>query len=116
MLAGCQQSVFIISNREFRIERLNPKSKYVVYLSVLSQISNCQGLGRKNKHEISKTDRIPPEAWSGLLCEPNDQQIDRRMEEQKDTRKWTQESLPATRPAWDSNPRPPASESRSLAT
>ena len=25
-------------------------------LSVLSQISNCQGLGRKNKHEILKTD------------------------------------------------------------
>ena len=27
-------------------------------LSVLSQISNCQGLGRKNKHEILKTDRM----------------------------------------------------------
>ena len=26
-------------------------------MSVLSQISNCQGLGRKNKHEILKTDR-----------------------------------------------------------
>ena len=25
----------------------NPKSKYVAYLSVLSQTSNCQGLGRK---------------------------------------------------------------------
>ena len=35
----------------------NPKSKYVAYLSVLSQISNCQSLGRKNKHEILKTDR-----------------------------------------------------------
>ena len=35
----------------------NPESKYVDYLSVLSQISNCQGLGRKNKHEILKTDR-----------------------------------------------------------
>ena len=35
----------------------NPKSKYVAYLSVLSQISNCQGLGRKNKHEVLKTDR-----------------------------------------------------------
>ena len=35
----------------------NPKSKYVAYLSVLSQISNCQGLGRKNKHKILKTDR-----------------------------------------------------------
>ena len=47
------RSVFIISNREIS----NPKSKYVAYLSVLSQISNCQGLGRKNKHEILKTDR-----------------------------------------------------------
>ena len=28
----------------------NPKSKYVDYLSVLPQMSNCQGLGRKNKH------------------------------------------------------------------
>ena len=36
----------------------NLKSKYVAYLPVLSQISNCQGLGRKNKFEILKTDRI----------------------------------------------------------
>ena len=36
----------------------NPKNKYVAYVSVLSRISNCQGLGRKNKHEILKTDRI----------------------------------------------------------
>ena len=35
----------------------NPKSKHVAYLSVLSQISNCQGLVRKNKHEMLKTDR-----------------------------------------------------------
>ena len=35
----------------------NPKSKYVAYLSVLSQISDCQSLGRKNKHENLKTDR-----------------------------------------------------------
>ena len=35
----------------------NSKSKYVAYLSVLSQISNCQSLGRKNKHDILKTDR-----------------------------------------------------------
>ena len=35
----------------------NPKSKHVAYLSVLSRISNCQSLGRKNKHEILKTDR-----------------------------------------------------------
>ena len=35
----------------------NPKSKYVVYLSVLSRISNCQGLGCKNNNETLKTDR-----------------------------------------------------------
>ena len=35
----------------------NPKHKYVVDLSVLSQISNCQSLGRKNKHDFLKTDR-----------------------------------------------------------
>ena len=35
----------------------NPKNKYVAYVSVLSQISNWQGLGRKNKFEILKTDR-----------------------------------------------------------
>ena len=32
---------------------------YVAYLPVMSQIRNCQGLGRKNKHEILKTDRTP---------------------------------------------------------
>ena len=41
----------------FKSSVSNPKSKYVAYVSVLSQISNCQGLGRKNKHEIVKTDR-----------------------------------------------------------
>ena len=35
----------------------NPKNKYAAYVSVLSQISNCQGLGRKNKHEFLKADR-----------------------------------------------------------
>ena len=34
-----------------------PKNKYVAYVSVLSQISNCQGLGRKINFEILKTDR-----------------------------------------------------------
>ena len=29
-------------------------------MSVLSQISNCQGLGRKNKHDILTTDRMRP--------------------------------------------------------
>ena len=45
-------------SRNFKLSVSNAKSKYVAYLSVLSQISNCQGLGRKNKHEILKTDRI----------------------------------------------------------
>ena len=31
---------------------------YVAYVSVPSQISNCQGLGRENKHETLKADRI----------------------------------------------------------
>ena len=41
----------------FKLSVSNPKSKHVAYLSVLSRISSCQGLGRKNKHEILKTDR-----------------------------------------------------------
>ena len=41
-----------------QIERLKSKSKYVAYVPVLSQISNCQGLGRKRKHTILKNDRI----------------------------------------------------------
>ena len=41
----------------FKLSVSNPKSKHVAYLSVLSQIKNCQGLGRKNKREILKTDR-----------------------------------------------------------
>ena len=45
-------------SQNFKLSVSNPKSKYVAYLSVLSQISNCQSLGRKNKHEILKTDRI----------------------------------------------------------
>ena len=44
-------------SQNFKLSVSNPKRKHVAYLSVLSQISNCQGLGRKNKHEISKTDR-----------------------------------------------------------
>ena len=44
--------------QNFKLSVSNPKSKYVAYLSVLSQISNCQGLGRKNKDEILTTDRI----------------------------------------------------------
>ena len=54
-------------SQNFKLSVSNPKSKYVVYLSVLSQISNCQGLGRKNKHENLKTDRsvCPLEGLAG---------------------------------------------------
>ena len=45
-------------SQNFKLSVSNPKSKYVAYVSVLSQISNCQGLGRKNNFEILKTDRI----------------------------------------------------------
>ena len=45
-------------SQNIKLSVSNPKSKYVAYLSVLSQISNCQSLGRKNKHENLKTDRI----------------------------------------------------------
>ena len=44
-------------SQNFKLSVSNPKSTYVAYLSVLSQISNCQGLGRKNKHECLTTDR-----------------------------------------------------------
>ena len=36
-------------------------------MSVLSQISNCQGLGRKNKHEILKTDRTTTELMNLII-------------------------------------------------
>ena len=45
-------------SRNFKLSVSNPQSKYVAYSSVLSRISNCQGLGRKNKHDLLKTDRI----------------------------------------------------------
>ena len=44
-------------SQKFKLSVSNPKSQYAAYLSVLSQFSNCQSLGRKNKHEILKTDR-----------------------------------------------------------
>ena len=37
-------------SQNFKLSVSNPKSKYVAYLSALSQNSNCQSLGRKNKH------------------------------------------------------------------
>ena len=45
-------------SRNFKLSVSNPKNKYAAYVSLLSRISNCQGLGRKNKFEILKTDRI----------------------------------------------------------
>ena len=53
----CTVSFHNFKSQNFKLSVSNPKSKYVAYLSVLSLISNCQGLGRKNKHEIVKTDR-----------------------------------------------------------
>ena len=55
-------SFHIFKSQNFKLSVSIPKSKYVAYLSVLSQISHCQGLGRKNKHDILKTDRIFPDA------------------------------------------------------
>ena len=46
-------------SQKFKLSVSNPKSKHVAYLSVLSQISNCQGLGRKNKFDFLKTYRTP---------------------------------------------------------
>ena len=37
-------------SQNFKLSVSNPKNKYAAYLSVLSQISKCQGLGRENKH------------------------------------------------------------------
>ena len=45
-------------SQNFKLSVSNPISKYVAYLSIMSNISNCQGPGRKNKHENLKTDRI----------------------------------------------------------
>ena len=47
-------------SQNFKLSVSNPKSKYVACLSVLSRISNCQGLGRKTFFEILKTDRTTP--------------------------------------------------------
>ena len=60
-------------SQDFKLSVSNPKSKYVAYLSVLSQISNCQGLGRKNKHEILKTDRTKILEFGGLATRARSQ-------------------------------------------
>ena len=53
----CTVSFRNFKSQNFKLSVSNPKSKYVAYSSVLSRISNCQSLGRKNKHEVLKTDR-----------------------------------------------------------
>ena len=61
-------------SQNFKLSVSNPKSKCVVYSSVLSQISDCQGLGRKNKHEILKINRklglviCRIACWSRVSC------------------------------------------------
>ena len=50
-------------SQNFKLSVSNPKSKHVAYVSVLSPISNCQGIGRKNKHENLKTDRTRWSHW-----------------------------------------------------
>ena len=54
--------------RIFNSRVSNPKNKNVVYLSVLSRISNYQGLGRKNKHENLKTDRTKYASLHDTTC------------------------------------------------
>ena len=44
-------------SQNFKLRISNPKSKHDDHLSVLSRISNCQGLSRKNNFEILKTYR-----------------------------------------------------------
>ena len=44
-------------SQKFKLSVSNPKKISVVYLSVLSQISNCQSLGLKNNFEMLKTYR-----------------------------------------------------------
>ena len=59
MLLPCSTVSFHnFKSQNFKSSVSNPKSKHVAYLSVLSRISNSQGLGRKNKHETLKIDRI----------------------------------------------------------
>ena len=54
-------------SQNFKLSVSNPKSKYVAYLSVLPQTSNCKGLGRKNKHTILKADHTQIQVWYVVL-------------------------------------------------
>ena len=57
MFCHCYGQFHNFKSQNFKLSVSNPKNKYVAFVSVLSQFSNCQGLGRKNKHDILKTDR-----------------------------------------------------------
>ena len=57
MRERCTVSFHNFKSQSFKLSVSNPKSKYVAYLSVLSQISNCQGIDCKNIHDILKNDR-----------------------------------------------------------
>ena len=54
----CTVSFHNFKSQNFKLSVSNPRSKYVACVSVLSRISNSQGLGRKNKLENLKTYRI----------------------------------------------------------
>ena len=58
MLSNSTVSFHNFKSQNFKLSVSTPESKHVAYVSVLSQISNCQGLGRKSKDEILKTDRM----------------------------------------------------------
>ena len=58
-------------SQNFKVSVSNPETKDDAHLSVLSQNSNCQGLGRKNKHDSLKTDRIS----SGDLRAPHEARV-----------------------------------------
>ena len=44
-------------SQNLKLSVSNPEKKYVACVSVLSRISNSQGLGRKSKVDILRTDR-----------------------------------------------------------
>ena len=55
LVIGVQRSTVSFHNfksQNFKLRVSNPKGKYVAYLSVLSQISSCQSLGRKTSMKI----------------------------------------------------------------
>ena len=57
VLASGTVSFHNFKSQNLKLSVSNPESRYVACLSVLSRISNCQGLGRKNEHDILKAYR-----------------------------------------------------------